>query len=784
MKHTLHCALLAAVAVSAMAACAAVKAEPGYATLISHRGESHDAPENTMPAYRTAVERGFGFECDVYLSKDGRVFTFHDGTLTRTTAGANTKKCADVTWDEIEKLDVGAWGKWKGSKFAGTRPALLEEVLTLARDGRRIYVEVKPGPEIVPYIKKVFAAQRRATPANTLFISFNAETCKALKAEMPEYTVYWLSSSSRRVNDKYVPVKVDEIVAKLKSIGADGLDVHFNPEVITEEFVRTVENAGFSVHVWTVDDLDSALEAFRRGAKTVTTNRAKRLLDEYRNPPADAAKRFWTQDNGGGERGPLVQAHRGSRGEFQDNAAGGFAWCLGKGIRGFEVDVRFTRDHRLVIMHDSRMERTTDGTGVVERLSFDEFRSACLRACPEPPPTLEEVLAPLAGRDDVFIELEMKAYPGEFYTEAVLREYCLMLDRTAQSMMKPGTYAFTCFNRRTLEIMNDVDPDAPIGLIIGGAMSDADYAFARKLGCVSVAPMLRDSTAQQVRKAQQAGISVCLWMVQNAADYAKAKALGANRVTSDYPHLLAETLAGRRKKVVAMDLDGTLSQHKTPVPWRNLKALEALRGAGYELVMVGGGGARRIYNQMCEFPIEILGNYGMEHSVVTGGQFRIVRAVTNQVDRARFLAATGKLREKYGYTKYLGDPLQFHASGMVTFGLLGTAPSAEAKLAFDPDKRKRRAMFADVVAAFPDCAVFIGGTTSFDIAAKKFNKYDATVEWARERGFAPGDIVFIGDDFNDGGNDSHARIGGLDRIVITDYRNFANAVGVLVEKWK
>lgn len=499
--------------------------------------------------------------------------------------------------------------------------------------------------------------------------------------------------------------------------------------------------------------------------------------------PEDASGKFWTQDNGGGDLGPLVQAHRGSRGEYQDNAAGGFAWCLRKGIRGFEVDIRFTRDHRLVIMHDTRMERTTDGTGVVEQLSFDEFRAACLRACPEPPPTLEEILAPLAGRDDVFIELEMKAYPSEFYTDAVLREYCRKLNDVTKAMMKKGTYAFTCFNKKTLETMRDVDADAPLGLIMGKA-SDDDFAFAERIGCISIAPMLKSTSAEDVRRAHKAGITVCLWMVQNAADYAKAKALGANRVTSDYPHLLAEMLAGRRKKVVAMDLDGTLSQHKTPVPWRNLKAVEALRKAGYELVMVGGGNTERIYRQMCEFPIEILGNYGMEHSVVTNGQFRIVEATTNEVDRARFLAETGKLREKYGYTKYVGDPLQFHASGMVTFGLLGTKPSAEEKLAFDPDKRRRRAMFADVVAAFPDCAVFIGGTTSFDLAAKKFNKYDATVKWARERGCGPEDIVFIGDDFNDGGNDSHARIGGLDRIVIADYRNFADAVGVLVEKWK
>lgn len=289
---------------AAFVALALAAAEPGYATLISHRGESHDAPENTLPAYQMAVERGFGFECDVYLSKDGRVFTFHDSTLKRTTAGANAKACGEVSWDEIEKLDVGAWGKWKGSRFAGTRPALLEEVLELARDGREIYVEVKPGPEIVPYIKKVFAAQKKATPKNVLFISFNDKTCRALKAEMPEYRVYWISCAMRRSGGKSRPVTAEEVVKTLKETGADGLDIQFVRDVVTADFVREVNAAGFSVHVWTVDDLSDAVEAFKRGVATVTTNCAKRLLDLYQNPPQDAAGRFWTQDNGNGQKGP------------------------------------------------------------------------------------------------------------------------------------------------------------------------------------------------------------------------------------------------------------------------------------------------------------------------------------------------------------------------------------------------------------------------------------------------------------------------------------------------
>lgn len=267
---------------TALCALGAFPAEPGHGTLIAHRGESVDAPENTLPAYKTAVERGFGFECDVYLSKDGRVFTFHDRNLTRTTAGANTNKCADVTWAELEKVDVGSWGKWRGSKFAGTRPALLEEVLALARDGRKIYVDVKPGPEIVPHIKKVLEGQTNATPRNVVFLSTHKATCRAFKAEMPEYKVYWITHATTYFGKDAPPVTADFLLAGLKKTGADGVDVKYKPEIVTAELVKAVRDAGYEFHVWTVDDLSDTLEAFRRGIQTVTTNCANKLLDEYR----------------------------------------------------------------------------------------------------------------------------------------------------------------------------------------------------------------------------------------------------------------------------------------------------------------------------------------------------------------------------------------------------------------------------------------------------------------------------------------------------------------------
>lgn len=260
--------------VALLVGCVTAK-EPAPETLIAHRGESVDAPENTLPAYRTAVERGFGFECDIYLAKDGNLFTFHDWTLSRTTAGANTNRCTDVDWaGTISKLNVGGWGKWKGSKFDPTRPAHFSEVLALARDGRYIYVEVKgDDPSWVPYIKDEVVRAKNVNPENVLFISFGEKICMALKRTMPEYKVYFLTGARRFTAEK--------LVDKLRELGVDGVDIGFDEKVVDKRYVDVVKASGFSFHVWTVDDLEEAKKAFAAGADTLTTNCAKKILDGY-----------------------------------------------------------------------------------------------------------------------------------------------------------------------------------------------------------------------------------------------------------------------------------------------------------------------------------------------------------------------------------------------------------------------------------------------------------------------------------------------------------------------
>ena len=162
------------------------------------------------------------------------------------------------------------------------------------------------------------------------------------------------------------------------------------------------------------------------------------------------------------------------------------------------------------------------------------------------------------------------------------------------------------------------------------------------------------------------------------------------------------------------------------------------------------------------------------------GKFTIVRQVTNAVDRAFFKEKTDYLRQKYGYTNYWGSSVEFHESGMVTFGLLGTTPPAGMKIKFDPDRKKRRAMYPEVCKIFKDFSVYIGGSSSFDFAGPQYNKYDCVMAYAREHGYARDEIIFIGDDFDDGGGDSHVRIKGMDYIAIDDYRKFPERVSVLL----
>jgi hydroxymethylpyrimidine pyrophosphatase-like HAD family hydrolase len=223
-----------------------------------------------------------------------------------------------------------------------------------------------------------------------------------------------------------------------------------------------------------------------------------------------------------------------------------------------------------------------------------------------------------------------------------------------------------------------------------------------------------------------------------------------------------------QKRLICFDLDGTLCQHKTHLPQANKDLFRRL-DEKYKVIMVGAGNAPRIYNQMEQYPVDIIANYGMQESVVENGEFKIIREDTVFPDKEYFSTTCQYLREKYGYTEYAGGHLEFHASGMVTFCLLGSGAKIEDKVVFDPDRSKRRVLYDEVCSLFSNFVVYIGGSSSFDFAPKQYNKYDSIMRYAAEHGYEKDEILFVGDDFGDGGGDSHVRIYAMDYVQIDDY---------------
>ena len=223
-------------------------------------------------------------------------------------------------------------------------------------------------------------------------------------------------------------------------------------------------------------------------------------------------------------------------------------------------------------------------------------------------------------------------------------------------------------------------------------------------------------------------------------------------------------------KLIAFDLDGTLTQHKTPLEPANRAVLERL-GQKYRLLMVGAGGVRRIFDQLGGFPLDIIGNYGLQEGRYdpAAGDIVLVRDVTVDCDRESVDRRMTALRRQFGYTEYTGENVEFHPSGSITLPLLGTRAKAADKLAFDPDRSRRRRLLSAVQEAFPEYTAFVGGSSSFDLAPRPYDKYFALSRYCEAHGIAHGEVVYCGDDYGPGGNDESVARSDIRFVQVDDY---------------
>src|ERR1051326_4655045 len=235
--------------------------------IIAHRGASHAAPENTLAAVRLAWHQGAdAVEVDDHCSRDGRLVVIHDAT-TRRTAGLN-RKVSSQTLAQLRSLDAG---RWKARHWAGERIPTLEEVLATVPAGKRLFVELKCGPEGIPDFVRIAGAAPRQT-APVIAIGFSRSTLHRLKAQSPGLEVCWIHRFRRSWRTGRWRPTAAELIGAAKESGLDGLDLGAGGP-LNASMVHQLKAAGLKVYVWTVDSPAKARKLSAAGVDGITTNR-------------------------------------------------------------------------------------------------------------------------------------------------------------------------------------------------------------------------------------------------------------------------------------------------------------------------------------------------------------------------------------------------------------------------------------------------------------------------------------------------------------------------------
>ncbi|MEM7232813.1 MAG: glycerophosphodiester phosphodiesterase family protein [Planctomycetota bacterium] len=246
--------------------------------VIAHRGFSHRAPENTLAAYRLAIETGALLaECDVRLSRDRVPMVIHDTTLDRTTNSSG--KVSDFTADQLTRLDAGSW---KSPQYRGEKLPTLAELLKLV-DGRlRLVIEIKDTGmerEVVQVIREA-----KVAPESLMIFSFDYQTVKEIIKLEPLLPTTWLVGNLPLDESGWRTTLRDALRARVSAIGLP-------KDRVFPEFVHLARQCGFPVFVWTVNDPVDMRFLVNAGVSGIISDRPDLALDTVESARASQRRR-------------------------------------------------------------------------------------------------------------------------------------------------------------------------------------------------------------------------------------------------------------------------------------------------------------------------------------------------------------------------------------------------------------------------------------------------------------------------------------------------------------
>ncbi len=228
---------------------------------LSHRGESDDAPENTLSAYKLAMERDSdGIELDIRLTADGEAACVHDETIERV-SGVRLA-VSDATLAALRQYHP---------------VPLLSEALAVLKPGKQMQIELKgPWPQLQPV--KAVLDRRGGDRKGLALSSFDEETIRAAADVFPELPRLLLTDLTRRFGRFPAP---EQVVACLHSLRCTGISFLATAEA-DASFVEALHRAGMRVVCWGVRSDELGLAMARIGVDAMTCNHAVALRAEYR----------------------------------------------------------------------------------------------------------------------------------------------------------------------------------------------------------------------------------------------------------------------------------------------------------------------------------------------------------------------------------------------------------------------------------------------------------------------------------------------------------------------
>lgn len=229
---------------------------------------------------------------------------------------------------------------------------------------------------------------------------------------------------------------------------------------------------------------------------------------------------------------PLIYAHRGSSGEAPENTMAAFRLALEQGAQGIELDVQLTADGRLVVIHDETLDRTTSGSGLVVRHTYNQLRGLDASYnfpayAGEPLPLLEEVLTLLSGTEvELNIELKNGVIPYEGLEEAAVR---LIHEYGMERQV-----IFSSFNHYSMAKLARMAPEMDCAILYVAGLYEP-WAYAKPLGVRSLHPLFYGAVPEIVQGAHQAGMKVRPYTVDEEADIRQMIRVGVDAVITNYP---------------------------------------------------------------------------------------------------------------------------------------------------------------------------------------------------------------------------------------------------------